>query len=82
MASELLDAIITCPACGYQQIVTMEAFAQRTLWPCPACGSTLRPRPGEHCIYCSFASLPCPSVQRVALAEQQIEANELADEEK
>ncbi len=50
MASELLDATITCPACG----------------------STLRPRPGEHCIYCSFASVPCPSVQRAKLAERQV----------
>ncbi len=78
MASELLDAIMTCPACGYQQMVTMEAFGQRMLWPCPACGSVLRPRPGEHCIYCSFASVPCPPVQRAELAEQRIEADEEA----
>ena len=76
MASELLEAIITCPACGYRQRLTMEAFGQRLLWPCPACGSSLRPRPGEHCVYCSYASVPCPTVQRAQLAEQQLAEDE------
>ncbi len=76
MASEVLDAVLTCPACGHHEIMTMEEFEPRTLWACPACGSTLRPRPGEHCISCSFASVPCPPVQRAALTEQQINSDE------
>ena len=76
MTTVELESTITCPGCGHSRTMTMEEFDPRTVWPCPACGSTLRPLPGEHCIYCSYASLPCPPVQRAALAEQQIDLDE------
>jgi hypothetical protein len=30
---------------------------------CEACGVTMRPKPGDCCVFCSYGSVPCPPVQ-------------------
>jgi len=30
---------------------------------CNACGSVLRPRTGDCCVFCSYGTVPCPPVQ-------------------
>jgi hypothetical protein len=33
---------------------------------CEGCGATLKPLPGDCCVFCSYGSVPCPPVQRAA----------------
>lgn len=58
------ESTITCPACGAQARETMPDDACRIVWECPGCGSIVRPKEGDCCVYCSYGSVPCPPVQR------------------
>jgi hypothetical protein len=54
---------ITCPQCGAEKNDRMPTDACVFFYECGACGSLLRPKPGDCCVYCSYGSVPCPSVQ-------------------
>jgi hypothetical protein len=41
----------------------MPADACLFFYECTACGAVLRPRPGDCCVFCSYADRPCPSAQ-------------------
>lgn len=54
---------ITCPECGHAETETMPTDACLWFYACKGCGALLRPKPGDCCVFCSYASLPCPPVQ-------------------
>ncbi len=35
------------------------------LWffDCPGCGTMLKPKVGDCCVFCSYGDVPCPPVQ-------------------
>ncbi len=57
------DSTITCPACGTSKTETMPTDACQFFYKCTGCGTILRPKPGDCCVFCSYGSVPCPSVQ-------------------
>jgi len=59
----LLESTLTCPECGHRQTETMPAEACQFFWDCPQCGITLKPKPGDCCVFCSFGDVPCPPIQ-------------------
>ncbi|MCW3476384.1 hypothetical protein OL599_17585 [Rhodovastum sp. RN2-1] len=59
----ILEATITCPACGAAKTETMPTDACQFFYECPGCGALLRPKPGDCCVFCSYADVPCPPVQ-------------------
>ncbi|HVS83611.1 MAG TPA: GDCCVxC domain-containing (seleno)protein [Pyrinomonadaceae bacterium] len=56
-------SLITCPRCGYQAIESMPSNACVFFYDCKNCSARLKPRPGDCCVFCSYGSSPCPSVQ-------------------
>ncbi len=58
-----LTSTITCPQCGAQKSETMPTNACRYIYVCTSCNTTLRPQPGDCCVFCSYADVPCPPVQ-------------------
>lgn len=58
-----LESTITCPECGHQQTEVMPTDACLFFWDCPKCGTTLKPKEGDCCVFCSFGNIPCPSIQ-------------------
>jgi len=54
---------LTCPACGYVSKEEMPTDACIYFHDCAACGATLKPKPGDCCVFCSYGSTPCPPVQ-------------------
>jgi hypothetical protein len=42
---------------------TMPTDACQYVYDCPACGAVLKPKPGDCCVFCSYADTPCPPVQ-------------------
>jgi hypothetical protein len=54
---------LTCPRCGYQSTEQMPTDACRILYVCKGCGETLKPLPGDCCVFCSYGTVPCPPVQ-------------------
>jgi hypothetical protein len=60
----VLRCVITCPACGARTEAEMPTDACQFFWACPACGTVLRPREGDCCVFCSYGDVPCPPLQR------------------
>ncbi|HZQ64531.1 MAG TPA: GDCCVxC domain-containing (seleno)protein [Gaiellaceae bacterium] len=57
------EATITCPKCGHAARETMPTNACQYLYRCKGCGETLRPLPGDCCVFCSYADVRCPPEQ-------------------
>ena len=56
-------ALITCPQCGFAQAEVMPTDACQIVYVCTSCGSVLRPKAGDCCVFCSYADRPCPPIQ-------------------
>ena len=56
-------SVLTCPACGVAVPECMPTDACGFIHDCGACGARLRPKAGDCCVFCSYGSVSCPSVQ-------------------
>ncbi len=56
-------SVITCPHCGATRREQMPTDACQFFYECSACGTLLRPRAGDCCVFCSYGSIPCPPKQ-------------------
>ena len=63
MTSLILESTITCPECGFKATETMAVEACQFFYNCKGCGTRLRPRADDCCVFCSFGTTPCPTVQ-------------------
>ncbi|WP_081940476.1 GDCCVxC domain-containing (seleno)protein [Sphingopyxis sp. LC81] len=54
---------IACPKCGKASTETMPTNACQFFYDCKHCGVMLRPLPGDCCVFCSYADVPCPPIQ-------------------
>ncbi|GAB3039204.1 MULTISPECIES: GDCCVxC domain-containing (seleno)protein [Oleiagrimonas] len=59
----IATSTLTCPACGHAETEPMPANACVYFYACRGCGTLLKPRPGDCCVFCSFGDTPCPPVQ-------------------
>jgi rubredoxin len=59
----LTKSVITCPQCGFAKEETMPTDACQSFYQCMNCGTVLRPKPGEYCVFCSYGSVKCPPKQ-------------------
>ena len=59
----ICHSVITCPRCGTARMEAMPVDACRVFYDCAGCGATLRPKPGDCCVFCSYGSVPCPPMQ-------------------
>ncbi len=57
------DAVLTCPACGHRAQEIMPVDACQYFYDCRGCGTVLRPKAGDCCVFCSYGDRPCPPVQ-------------------
>lgn len=71
MVDIIHEATLTCPACGAEHIETMADGSCRFFYRCEACGATLRPAEGDCCVFCTYADVPCPPVQRERATKQE-----------
>ena len=58
-----LETTITCPECGRSETETMSVEFRRPFYTCNGCGTILSPKSRDCCVYCSYATVPCPSFQ-------------------
>jgi hypothetical protein len=58
-----LQSIITCPNCGFQKEETMPTDACQYFYKCTNCGTILKPKQGDCCVFCSYGTVPCPPIQ-------------------
>jgi len=60
----ILESIITCPICGFKKEETMPEDSCPFFYECDNCHTVLKPNQGDCCVYCSYASVKCPSIQQ------------------
>lgn len=60
----VLESLLTCPACGREELETMPTNACQYFYECKGCGALLRPEAGDCCVFCSYGSVPCPPIQQ------------------
>lgn len=58
-----LQSIITCPNCGHKKKETMPTDACQFFYECEKCKTVLKPKQGDCCVYCSYGTVKCPSIQ-------------------
>lgn len=58
-----LQSTLTCPHCGHQKQETMPTNACLYSYECQSCHATLRPKPEDCCVFCSYGSVRCPPIQ-------------------
>jgi hypothetical protein len=59
----LLRSTITCPHCAVASEETMPTNACQFFYECTGCGTKLKPKQGDCCVFCSYGSVPCPPIQ-------------------
>jgi hypothetical protein len=60
----MLQSVLTCPQCGHVETETMPTDACQWFYECKGCGTLLKPKAGDCCVFCSYGSVPCPPVQQ------------------
>lgn len=58
------QSIITCPNCGFRKEETMPMDSCQFFYKCENCHTILKPKQGDCCVYCSYGSAKCPSIQK------------------
>jgi hypothetical protein len=59
----ILQSTLTCPECGHRALETMPTDACQYFYDCLGCGTVLKPKAGDCCVYCSYGDQPCPPIQ-------------------
>lgn len=58
-----LKSTITCPVCRHKKEEEMPTDTCQFLYECKNCKIILKPKKGDCCVYCSYGSVKCPSIQ-------------------
>jgi hypothetical protein len=59
----MLQSTITCPDCKTAKQETMPTDACQFFYVCTGCGTKLKPKAGDCCVFCSYGDVPCPPIQ-------------------
>ncbi|MCK7611448.1 GDCCVxC domain-containing (seleno)protein [Roseibium sediminicola] len=58
-----LESALTCPVCGHVETEIMPTDSCQWFYECKACHEMLKPKEGDCCVFCSYATVPCPPIQ-------------------
>ncbi|WP_254446079.1 GDCCVxC domain-containing (seleno)protein [Ruegeria sp. HKCCD7255] len=59
----VLESTLICPKCGHSETEQMPTDACQWFYECKSCKTVLNPLEGDCCVYCSYATVPCPPIQ-------------------
>lgn len=54
---------ITCPECGHKKVETLPTDVCAIKYTCENCKAELTPKDGDCCVYCTYGTHKCPSMQ-------------------
>lgn len=57
------QSVIRCPQCGFQKTETMSSDSCQVRYECRKCGTILKPKVGDCCVFCSYGTVSCPPQQ-------------------
>ena len=61
---------LTCPECGKTSSETMPTDNCQFYYECRHCGALLKALQGDCCVFCSYGSVPCPSIQKARATDR------------
>jgi hypothetical protein len=59
-----LKSKIKCPLCDFEKIETMPEDACQHFYKCEKCGTLLKPKPGDCCVFGSYDDVKYPPKQK------------------
>ena len=59
-ATVVQTATLACPACGHRSVEPMPTNYCLRFYDCPACKTVMKTKPGDCCVFCSYADKICP----------------------
>ena len=59
-------SVLTCPSCEHVKEEEMPTDSCTYFYECTGCGTLLRPLQGDCCVFCSYGTVKCPSIQQRA----------------
>ncbi|WZL90056.1 GDCCVxC domain-containing (seleno)protein [Salinimicrobium sp. 3283s] len=59
----ILKSILTCPNCKNAREEIMPTDACQFFYKCSSCDAVIKPLEGDCCVFCSYGSVACPSIQ-------------------
>ncbi|WP_420468231.1 GDCCVxC domain-containing (seleno)protein [Panacagrimonas sp.] len=62
-AHAVLESVITCPECGLSRLEVMPTNCCQFFYECVGCKRVLKPAAGHCCVFCSYGTVKCPSMQ-------------------
>ncbi len=63
MTKIIIESTLTCPNCAHVETLIMPTDACQWFYECPKCHTILEPKKGDCCVFCSYATVPCPPIQ-------------------
>ena len=54
---------ITCPKCGHKKMEEMPTDVCLLTYTCENCSAVLHPNEGDCCVFCTYGTHKCPSIQ-------------------
>ncbi len=66
MSTIIRESLLTCPQCGHQEQLEMPTDACQWFHECSGCHTLLKPEKGDCCVFCSYGSVSCPSIQQAS----------------
>ena len=69
------NSVLTCTNCGHKKEEVMPTDACQFFYECENCKAILRPKEGDCCVYCSYGTNKCPSIQEKENADNSSETN-------
>ena len=64
MAQPIRESTLTCPRCGHQKTELMPTDSCLYYYECESCHAVLKPEAGDCCVFCSYGTVKCPSMQQ------------------
>jgi len=64
-----LLSTITCPVCGFKKEETMPTNSCQFFYECPNCSQVIEPKKGDCCVFCSYGTAKCASVQETGMCD-------------
>lgn len=58
-----MQSEITCPECGHKKMETMPTDVCRIRYNCEKCNYEMTPKDGDCCVFCTYGTHKCPSMQ-------------------
>lgn len=58
-----IQSEITCPKCGHKKMETLPTDVCLIKYNCEKCDTTLFPKEGDCCVFCTYGTHKCPSKQ-------------------